>query len=79
MLWAKESNQLNFSKKGKYSNIKKPNICNWPVKIANPVNNRIDPPNLFIIGRYFLKFFETVINLSSRIPDIIKGIAKPSE
>ena len=65
--------------KGKYSNIKNPRTCNWPVKIATPVNNKIAPPIFVIIVMYFLKPFENNKNLSIKIPEIIKGMAKPKE
>ena len=64
---------------GKYSNIKNPKICNCPVKIAIPVNNRIVPPTFVIVGIYFRKLLEKNKNLSIKIPEIIKGIAKPNE
>ena len=66
-------------KEGKYSNIKKPKTCNWPVKIATPVNNRIVPPTFVIVNMYFRKLLEKNRNLSIKIPEIIKGIAKPNE
>ena len=68
-----------FPNEGKYSSIKNPRTCNWPVKIAIPVNNKIVPPIFVIVDIYFLKFFEKNKNLSINIPDIIKGIAKPRE
>ena len=64
---------------GKYFNIKKPKTCNWPVKIAIPVNNKIPPPTFVIVDMYFLKLLEKNKNLSIKIPEIIKGIAKPNE
>ena len=64
---------------GKYSNIKKPKICNWPVKIAIPVNNKIIPPVFVIADIYFLKLLEKNKNFSIKKPDIIKGTAKPNE
>ena len=64
---------------GKYSNIKNPRTCNWPVKIAIPVNNKIVPPTFVMIGMYFLKLSENNKNLSNTTPEIIKGIAKPKE
>ena len=66
-------------REGKYSSIKNPKTCSWPVKIAIPVNNKIVPPNLAIVDRCFRKFFEKYRNLSIRIAEIIKGIAKPKE
>ena len=63
----------------KYSRIKNPIICNLLVKIAIPVNNKIVPPNFVITDIYFLKFFENNKNLSIKIPEIIKGMAKPKE
>ena len=68
-----------FSSEGKYSNIKNPKTCSWPVKIAIPVNNRIAPPTFVIIDIYFRKLLEKNKNLSIKIPEIIKGIAKPKE
>ena len=68
-----------FPNEGKYSSIKNPRTCNWLVKIAIPVNNKIVPPIFVIIDMYFLKLFENNKNLSIKIPDIIKGIAKPRE
>ena len=62
-----------------YSNIKNPKTCNWPVKIAIPVNNKIAPPTFVIVDIYFLKFLEKNKNLLIKTPEIIKGIAKPSE
>ena len=59
--------------------MKNPKTCNWPVTIANPVNSKIIPPTLVIIDTYFLKLFENSKNLSIKIPEIIKGIAKPKE
>ena len=64
---------------GKYSNIKNPKTCSCPVKIPIPVNNKIIPPTFIIVDVYFRKFFEKNKNLSIKIPDIIKGIAKPRE
>ena len=64
---------------GRYSYIKNPNTCSCPVKIATPVNNRIIPPILVIIGTYFLRLLEKNKNLFIKIPEIIKGIAKPNE
>ena len=68
-----------FPNNGKYSNIKNPKICNWPVKMAIPVNNKIAPPTFVTVGIYFLKFLEKNKNLSIKIPEIIKGIAIPKE
>ena len=68
-----------FPSAGKYSNIKNPKTCSWPVKIAIPVNNRIAPPTLVIVDIYFRKLLEKNKNLSIKIPEIIKGIAKPKE
>ena len=64
---------------GKYSNIKKPKIWSCPVKIAIPVNNRIAPPTFVTVDIYFRKLLEKNKNLSIKIPEIIKGIAKPRE
>ena len=64
---------------GKYSNIKNPKTCNWPVKIAIPVNSKIAPPTVVIVDIYFLKLFENNKNLSIKTPEIIKGIASPRE
>ena len=64
---------------GKRSNIKNPKICNWPVRIAIPVNNKMAPPTFVIVVIYFLKLLEKNKNLSIKIPEIIKGIAKPNE
>ena len=64
---------------GKYSNIKNPRICNWPVKIAIPVTNKIIPPIFVMVTMCFLKPFENNKNLSIKTPEIIKGIAKPKE
>ena len=68
-----------FPNEGKYSNIKNPKICNWPVKMAIPVNNKITPPNFVIVDMCFLKLLEKNTNLFIRTPEIIKGIAKPNE
>ena len=68
-----------FSSEGKYSNIKNPNTCNWPVKIVIPVNNKIAPPTFVIVDIYFLKLLEKNKNLSIKTPEIIKGIANPNE
>ena len=68
-----------FPKEGKYLNIKNPKICNWLVKIAIPVNSKIVPPIFVIVDIYFLKLLEKNKNLSIKIPEIIKGIAKPNE
>ena len=64
---------------GKRSNIKNPKICNCPVRIAIPVNNKMAPPTFVIVVMYFLKLLEKNKNLSIKIPEIIKGIAKPNE
>ena len=64
---------------GKYSNIKNPKTCNWLVKMAIPVNNKIAPPIFVIVDIYFLKLVEKNKNLSIKIPEIMKGIAKPNE
>ena len=64
---------------GKYSNIKNPKTCSWSVKIAIPVNNKIIPPPFVIVDIYFRKLLEKRKNLSIKIPEIIKGIAKPNE
>ena len=68
-----------FPKEGKYSSIKNPRTCNWLVKIAIPVNNKIVPPTFVMIDIYFLKLFENNKNLSIKTPEIIKGMAKPKE
>ena len=65
--------------KGKYSNIKNPRTCNCPVKIAIPVNNKIDPPTFVMVDIYFLRLLEKNKNLSIKTPEIIKGMAKPKE
>ena len=59
--------------------MKKPSTWSWLVKIATPVSNKIIPPIFVIVKIYFLKFLENVKNLSIKIPEIIKGIAKPKE
>ena len=59
--------------------MKNPKTCSWAVKIAIPVNNRIVPPTFVTVDVYFLKFLEKNKNLSIKIPDITKGIAKPNE
>ena len=64
---------------GKYSSIKNPKICNWSVKIAIPVSRRIIPPTFVVADMYFLKLLEKNKNFSIKIPEIIKGIAKPNE
>ena len=64
---------------GKYSNIKNPKTCSWSVKIATPVNNKIIPPPFVIADTYFRKLLEKSKNLLIKIPEIIKGIAKPKE
>ena len=64
---------------GKYSNMKNPKTCSWPVKIAIPVNNRITPPIFVTVDIYFWKLLEKNKNLSIKTPEIIKGIAKPNE
>ena len=64
---------------GKYSNIKNPKTWSFPVKIAIPVNSKINPPTLVTTGTYFLKLLEKNINLWIKTPEIIKGIAKPNE
>ena len=63
-----------LANEGKYSSIKKPKICNWPVVIAIPVNNKITPPAFVIFEIYFLKFLENNKNLSIKIPEKIKYI-----
>ena len=68
-----------FPKEGKYSSIKNPRTSNWLVKIAIPVNNKIVPPTFVMTDIYFLKLFENNKNLSIKIPEIIKGMAKPKE
>ena len=47
--------------------------------MAIPVSNKIVPPTFVMTDMYFLKFFENRKNLSNKIPEIIKGIAKPKE
>ena len=47
--------------------------------MAIPVNKSIIPPILFIKDIYFLKFLEKDKKLLIKIPEIIKGIAKPRE
>ena len=79
MLLAKVYNYPIFPSEGKYSSIKNPRICSWPVKIDIPVNNKIMPATFDIFDKYFLKFLEKNKNLSIKTPDIIKGIAKPKE
>ena len=79
MLLAEVYNYPIFPREGKYSNIKNPRTCNWPVKIATPVSNKMIPPDFVIINIYLLKLFENNKNLSIKIPEIIKGIAKPNE
>ena len=59
--------------------MKNPKICSWSVKIAIPVNNRMVPPTFVTVDIYFLKLLEKNKNLSIKIPEIIKGIAKPNE
>ena len=59
--------------------MKNPKIWSWPVKIAIPVNNRMVPPTFVTVDIYFLKLLEKNKNLSIKIPEIIKGIAKPNE
>ena len=44
-----------------------------------PVNNKILPPNFVMAEIYFLTFLEKSKNLLIKIPEIIKGIAKPKE
>ena len=68
-----------FPSKGKCSNIKNPKIWSWLVKIAIPVNNKINPPTLLTKVIYFLKLLEKKINLWIKIPETTKGIAKPKE
>ena len=79
MLLAKVYNYPIFPSEGKYSSIKNPKICNWLVKIAIPVNNKMAPPTFVIFDKYFLKVLENNKNLSIKTPEIIKGIAKPKE
>ena len=76
---AKKYNYPILPNKGKYSNIKNPKICNWLVRIAIPVNNKRIPPTFVIVDIYFLKLLEKDKNLSIKIPEIIKGTAKPNE
>ena len=59
--------------------MKNPKTCNWSVKIAIPVNNKIAPPTFVTMDIYFLKFLEKNKNLFIKTPEIIKGIAKPNE
>jgi len=59
--------------------MKNPKICKWPLKIATPVNNKTAPPVFVTTDIYFLKLLEKSRNFSIKIPDIIKGIAKPNE
>ena len=47
--------------------------------MAIPVNNKIKPPTLVTLDIYYLKLFEKEINLLIKIPETIKGIAKPNE
>ena len=47
--------------------------------MAIPVNNKINPPTFITVDIYFLKFLEKNKNLSIKIPEITKGIAKPNE
>ena len=44
-----------------------------------PVSNKIKPPDFVMTDMYFLKLLEKNKNLSIKIPEIIKGTAKPSE
>ena len=62
-----------------YSNIKNPKTCNWPVKIAIPVNNKMAPPTFVIVEIYFFILLEKDKNLSIKTPETIKGIARPNE
>ena len=68
-----------FSRKGKLSSIKNPKTCNWLVKIAIPVNNKIIPPIFVMFDKYFLNVLENNRNLSIKTPDMTKGTAKPKE
>ena len=79
MLLVKVYNYPIFPSEGKYSSIKNPRTCNWSVKIAIPVNNKIAPPTFVISDMYFLKLFENNKNLSIKTPETMKGIAKPKE
>ena len=79
MLLVRMYNQPILPREGKYSNIKNPKTCGWPVKIAIPVISKIVPPILAIMGVYLPKLLEKKINLLIKIPEIIKGIAKPNE
>ena len=79
MLLVKVYNYPIFPSEGKYSSIKNPRTCNWPVKIAIPVNNKMAPPTFVIAVMYFTKLFEKNKNLSINTPEIIKGKAKPKE
>ena len=47
--------------------------------MAMPVNNKIAPPIFVIVDIYFLKLLEKNKNLFIKIPEKIKGIAKPNE
>ena len=47
--------------------------------MAIPVSNKMVPPTFVMVNVYFLKFLENNKNLSIKIPEIIKGIAKPNE
>ena len=78
-MWAKVFNYPKFPKKGKYSKIKNPKVCNWSVKIAIPVNNKITPPIFVATDICFLKLLEKNKNLLIKTPEIIKGIARPNE
>ena len=79
MLSARPYNYPILPSEGKYSNIKNPKTWSWLVKIPIPVNNRIIPPTFATIDIYFMKLLEKNKNLSIKIPEIIKGIAKPKE
>ena len=59
--------------------MKNPKTCSWPVKIATPVNNKINPPIFEMFDVYFFKLLEKNKNLLIIIPEIMKGTAKPTE
>ena len=43
------------------------------------VINKIIPPTFVVINAFFRKLFEKSKNLFNKIPEIIKGIARPNE
>ena len=47
--------------------------------MAMTVNSKIATPIFVIVDIYFLKPVEKNKNLSIKIPEIMKGIAKPNE